>query len=160
MTNRQIPDRFLHTTNIIDTTFAVNFFMQFELTFRLKLKCARYGKKPNSIEYRELFAIKHTGCTVYYQIISFYAYKLIRWICIKKWYNHMKKLLVNILRLIWRVNKRYNQLLKLVFSKISYMRNPFIHSWKHGNKLHENMFIDVLLLFEISFSYRLIVLLT
>ena len=71
MTNRQIPDRFLHTTNIIDTTFADNLFMQFELTLRLKLKCARYGKEPKSIEYREVFAIKHTGCTIHYEIISF-----------------------------------------------------------------------------------------
>ena len=71
MTNRQIPDRFLYTTNIIDTTFAVNFFMQFELTFRLKLKCARYGKERKSIEYHEVFAIKHTGCTVGYEIIYF-----------------------------------------------------------------------------------------
>ena len=75
MTNRQIPDRFLYTTNIIDTTFAVNFFMQFELTFRLKLKCARYGKEPKSIEYREVFAIKHTGCTIHYEIISFLMLK-------------------------------------------------------------------------------------
>ena len=71
MTNRQIPDRFLHTTNIIDTTFADNFFMQFELTFRLKLKCARYSKERKSIEYHEVFAIKHTGCTIHYEIISF-----------------------------------------------------------------------------------------
>ena len=99
MTNRQIPDRFLHTTNIIDTTFAVNFFMQFELTFRLKLKCARYGKEPKSIEYREVFAIKHTGCTIDYEIISFLMLInfLVRIICIHKCYhlyNHIKKLLL------------------------------------------------------------------
>ena len=99
MTNRQIPDRFLYTTNIIDTTFAVNFFMQFELTFRLKLKCARYGKERKSIEYHEVFAIKHTGCTIGYEIIYFLMLitLLVQLIPIIKSYQ---KLLLYVARLI------------------------------------------------------------